>query len=218
MLEENRLSTNQLFSKIYMWLCLGLLITFGVGYFVQENVSLLSFIFSNNLYFLIIIAEVILALVLSVRIHKMSSRTATILYLIYTALTGLTFSSIFVVYELQSIIYIFLVTAVILFVFGLIGYKTNIDLSKFGTILMIGLIAVILLSIVSIFVEGLNLGLTILSLVIFIGYIAYDVQMIKKRLYYSDNDDSLAIYGAFQLYLDFINVFIDLLRLFGKER
>ena len=218
MLEENRLSTNQLFSKIYMWLCLGLLITFGVGYFVQENVSLLSFIFSNNLYFFIIIAEVILALVLSVRIHKMSSRTATILYLIYTALTGLTFSSIFVVYELQSIIYIFLVTAVILFVFGLIGYKTNIDLSKFGTILMIGLIAVILLSIVSIFVEGLNLGLTVLSLVIFIGYIAYDVQMIKKRLYYSDNDDSLAIYGAFQLYLDFINVFIDLLRLFGKER
>ena len=218
MLEENRLSTNQLFSKIYMWLCLGLLITFGVGYFVQENVSLLSFIFFYFLYFLIIIAEVILALVLSVRIHKMSSRTATILYLIYTALTGLTFSSIFVVYELQSIIYIFLVTAVILFVFGLIGYKTNIDLSKFGTILMIGLIAVILLSIVSIFVEGLNLGLTILSLVIFIGYIAYDVQMIKKRLYYSDNDDSLAIYGAFQLYLDFINVFIDLLRLFGKER
>lgn len=218
MLEENRLNTKQLFSKVYMWLCLGLLVTFGIGYFVQENVSLLSFIFSNNLYFLIIIAEVILALVLSVRIHKMSSRTATILYLVYTALTGLTFSSIFVVYELQSIIYIFLVTAIVLFVFALIGYKTDIDLSKLGTILLIGLIAVILLSIVSIFVEGLNLGLTILSLVIFIGYIAYDVQMIKKRLYYSDNDDSLAIYGAFQLYLDFINVFIDLLRLFGKER
>jgi len=218
LLEENRLNTKQLFSKVYMWLCLGLLVTFGIGYFVQENVSLLSFIFSNNLYFLIIIAEVILALVLSVRIHKMSSRTATILYLVYTALTGLTFSSIFVVYELQSIIYIFLVTAIVLFVFALIGYKTDIDLSKLGTILLIGLIAVILLSIVSIFVEGLNLGLTILSLVIFIGYIAYDVQMIKKRLYYSDNDDSLAIYGAFQLYLDFINVFIDLLRLFGKER
>jgi hypothetical protein len=201
-----------------MWLCLGLLITFGVGYFVQENVSLLSFIFSNNLYFFIIIAEVILALVLSVRIHKMSSKTATALYLFYTALTGLTFSSIFVVYELQSIIYVFLVTALILFVFGLIGYKTNLDLSKLGTILFIGLIAVILLSIVSIFVEGLNLGLTILSLIIFIGYIAYDVQMIKRRLYYADNDDSLAIYGAFQLYLDFINVFIDLLRLFGKER
>ena len=218
MLEENRLNTQQLFSKIYMWLCLGLLITFGVGYFVQENVSLLSFIFSNNLYFFIIIAEVILALVLSVRIHKMSSKTATALYLFYTALTGLTFSSIFVVYELQSIIYVFLVTALILFVFGLIGYKTNLDLSKLGTILFIGLIAVILLSIVSIFVEGLNLGLTILSLIIFIGYIAYDVQMIKRRLYYADNDDSLAIYGAFQLYLDFINVFIDLLRLFGKER
>lgn len=218
MIEENRLNTKQLFSKVYMWLCLGLLVTFGIGYFVQENVSLLSFIFSNNLYFLIIIAEVILALVLSVRIHKMSSRTATILYLVYTALTGLTFSSIFVVYELQSIIYIFLVTAIVLFVFALIGYKTDIDLSKLGTILFIGLIAVILLSIISIFVEGLNLGLTILSLVIFIGYIAYDVQMIKKRLYYSDNDDSLAIYGAFQLYLDYINVFLDLLRLFGKER
>lgn len=217
---ENGLNTNQLFSKVFMWLCLGLLITFGVGYFVQENVELLSFIFSNSLYIFIWIAELVIAIFLSVRIHKMSSKTATVLYLLYTGLTGLTFSTIFVVYQLESIIFVFAVTALILFIFGIIGFKTKLDLSKIGTFLMMGILAIIILMVVSIFVESvaLNLGLTIASLIIFIIYIAYDIQMIKRKLYYTQDDDSLAIYGAFQLYMDFINIFIDLLRLFGKER
>ena len=220
MIEENQLNTKQLFSKIFMWLFLGLLVTFGVGYFVQENVSLLSFIFSNSLYVFIWIAELILAIVLSVRINKMSSKVATALYLLYTALTGLTFSTIFVVYQLESIIFVFAITALVLLIFGLIGYKTSLDLSKIGTLLMMGVLAIIILMVVSVFVESvqLNLGITLLSLVIFMGYIAYDVQMIKRRLFYADNDDSLAIYGAFQLYMDFINIFIDLLRLFGREK
>ena len=221
MLEENRLSTNQLFSKIYMWLCLGLLITFGVGYFVQENVSLLSFIFSNNLYFFIIIAEVILALVLSVRIHKMSSRTATILYLIYTALTGLTFSSIFVVFEMKSIMFIFLVTAAIFGVLSYIGANTKMDLTKVGTYLVIGLIGAIIVSLLNVLIfksTAVELGLSVLILIIFLGLTAFDVQKILKISETGIPEDNAAIYGALELYLDFINIFIKLLQLFGKGR
>lgn len=213
-------NTQQVFSKIFLWLCLGLLITFGVAYLVQDNEPIINSIFNGGNYIFIWIAEIVIAIILSFRIRKMNPIIATILYLIYTALTGLTFSTIFIVYKLTSIIYIFGITAIVLFVFGLFGYKTKLDLTKLSTFLMMGLLAVILLSVVSLFVESiaLNLGLTIVSLLIFMVYIAYDIHVIKRNLYYTDNEDSLAIYGAFQLYLDFINIFLDLLSLFGKEK
>lgn len=210
----------EVFSKIFLWLCLGLLITFGVAYFIQDNEPIINKLFTGGTYLFVWIAEIVIAIVLSSRIHKMKPITAGILYIVYTILTGLTFSTIFILYELTSIIYIFAITAIVLLVFGLVGYKTKLDLTKISTFLFMGLIAIILLAIVSVFVESvaLNLGITILSLLIFMVYIAYDVQAIKKKLYYTSSDDSLAIYGAFQLYLDFINIFIDLLSLFGKEK
>ncbi len=213
-------NTKQVFSKIFLWLCLGLLITFGVAYLVQDNEPIINNIFGRGNYIFIWIAELVIAVILSFRIHKMNPTIATILYLIYTALTGLTFSTLFIVYKLSSIIYIFGISAIVLFVFGILGYKTKLDLTKLSTFLMMGLLAVILLSVVSLFVESiaLNLGLTIISLIIFMVYIAYDVHLIKRNLYYSNNEDSLAIYGAFQLYLDFVNIFLDLLSLFGKEK
>lgn len=213
-------NTQQVFSKIFLWLCLGLLITFGVAYLVQDNEPIINSIFNGGNYIFIWIAEIVIAIILSIRIRKMNPIIATILYLIYTALTGLTFSTIFIVYQLTSIIYIFGITALVFLIFGLFGYKTKLDLTKLSTFLMMGLLAVILLSVVSLFVESiaLNLGLTIVSLLIFMVYIAYDIHVIKRNLYYTDNEDSLAIYGAFQLYLDFINIFLDLLSLFGKEK
>lgn len=212
------MNSNQIFSKIFMWLCIGLLVTFGTGYLIQSSDSLMTQLFSGNMYFLIWIAEIVVAIVLVSRIHKMQPTTATILYLAYTALTGCTFATIFWLYELTSIMYIFAVTAIVFLVFGLAGYYTKLDLTKISTFLFMGIISLIIISIVSIFISGLNLFATILSLVIFIAYIAYDIQMIKRRIYYTYNEDSLAIYGAFQLYLDFINIFLDLLSLFGKER
>ena len=216
MLSETRI----LFSKIFMWLCLGLLITFGVGYAIQNNEPLINKLFNGGTYIFIWIAEIVIAIVLSARIHKMSPMVAGILYLVYAALTGLTFSTIFIIYKLTSIIVVFAITAVVLFIFGLLGYFTKIDLSKISTFLMIGILSIIILSVISIFVNSvaLNFGIIALSLLIFIAYIAYDVQMIKRRLYTFDNTDSLAIYGAFQLYIDFINIFLDLLSLFGKEK
>ena len=213
------LNTNSVFSKVFLWLCIGLMITFGTGYAIQYNEPLLNNIFSVWSYIIIWIAEIVIAIVLSIRIHKMSPTTAKVLYLLYTALTGLTFATIFIAYNIESIIIVFGITSLIMLVFGILGYKTNIDLTKISTFLIIGLIGIILASVISLFVESvaLNLGIIIVSIIIFVGYIAYDIQMIKRRAYGIQDEDSLAVYGAFQLYLDFINIFIDLLRLFGRD-
>ncbi len=208
----------QMFSKVFMWLCLGLLVTFGVGYFVQSSDAIITALFSGGQYLIVYLLEIVLAIVLVTRIHKMKPLTATILYLAYTALTGLTFATIFLAYELTSIIYIFAVTAIVLLIFGLFGYYTKIDLTKLSTFLFMGIIALIILMILSIFIPSLNLVATVISLILFFIYIGYDIQMIKRRLYGNMNPDNAAIYGAFQLYLDFINIFLDLLSLFGKEK
>lgn len=210
----------QIFAKIFLWLFVGLSVTFCVGYVVQGNEPLLNSLFVNGRYMFIWLIEIVLAIVLSLRIHKMSGPVAILLYILYTAITGLTFSTIFIVYKITSIIFVFGITALTVLLFGLIGYFTKIDLSKIGTFLFMGVIAIIILSVLSIFIDSvaLNYSLIFISLLIFIVYIAYDVQMIKRRLYSATNETSLAIYGAFQLYLDFINIFLDLLRIFGKEK
>ena len=119
------LQTNKLFSKVFLWLFVGLLVTFATGYAIQNNEPLLNNLFTGKGYFLIWIAEIVLALVLSFRIHKMNPTTATVLYLLYTMLTGLTFATIFIVYQLDSIIFVFGITAVVMLIFGLIGYKKS---------------------------------------------------------------------------------------------
>ena len=146
--------------------------------------------------------------------------TAKILFCVYSLLTGLTFSSIFVVYQITSIVYVFGITSLIFLIFALIGYFTKIDLTKIGIYLFMALFGVIICSIINMFVgsETFNLGLTIICLIIFIIYIEYDIQIIKRNLYMITEEDNLAIYGALQLYLDFINIFLRLLQLFGRGR
>ena len=208
---------NEFLSKVFKWFGLGLLITFIVSYLVSNNLMLLSLIFNGYGYIIILILEIVLAIWLTTRIRKMDSKLTKILYIGYTALTGLTFSSIFIIYEITSIIWIFLVSAIIFFVFAMIGKNEKIDLSKFGIYLFIGLIGIILLNIINIFIMNntLDIILCIIGLIIFIAYVAYDINKIIK---YYDDTDNMAVIGAFELYLDFINIFIKLLRLFGKER
>ena len=208
---------NEFLSKVFKWFGLGLLITFIVSYLVSNNLMLLSLIFNGYGYIIILILEIVLAIWLTTRIRKMDSKLTKILYISYTALTGLTFSSIFIIYEITSIIWIFLVSAIIFFVFAIIGKNEKIDLSKFGIYLFIGLIGIILLNIINIFIMNntLDIILCVIGLIIFIAYVAYDINKIIK---YYDDTDNMAVIGAFELYLDFINIFIKLLRLFGKER
>ena len=210
---------NKILSKVFMWMALGLAITFGVGYYVSLNANMLYNIFSK-FYWFIVIAEFVVVIVLSARIRKMKSETAKIMFCLYSFLTGLTFSSIFVVYEITSIVYVFGITSILLLLFSLIGSYTKLDLSKISTYLFMALLGIVICSIVNMFIksEMFDLGLCIIGVVVFVIYIAHDIQVVKRNLYGIENQDNLAIYGALNLYLDFINIFIKLLKIFGKNR
>ncbi len=210
---------NKLISKTFGWLFIGLLATFISGYITASTPSILYFFFSGKMYWLIFIAEIAIALILGVKIYKMKASTAKILYITYALLTGLTFGCLFIMFQVASIIYIFLATALIFGIFAIIGETTKIDLSKLGIYLLMALIAVIILEIINMFVMSNTLNMTtcIIGIIIFMGYIAYDMQNITKLAEHTADDNS-AIYGAFQLYLDFINLFIRLLELFGNRK
>ena len=214
MIEENKI-----FPKIFMWMFIGLAITFGTGYYVSLHANMLYNIFTK-LYIFLAIAEIGVVIFLGARIRKLQPTTAKILFCVYSFLTGLTFSSIFVVYSMMSIMYVFGITAMIFLVFAALGYYAKVDLTKIGIYLFMILLGIIICSIINIFVGSakFDFALTVLCLIVFIIYIAYDIQVIKRNMYYIENEDNLAIYGALQLYLDFINIFIRLLQIFGKSR
>lgn len=216
---DKMLESNKIFSKVFFWMFIGLAITFGVGYYVSLNENMLYNVFSKYLWFFLI-AEFIVVIALSAGIRKMQPLTAKILFCVYSFLTGLTFSSIFVVYNITSIVFVFGITSLLFLIFALIGYYTKVDLSKLGVYLLMALLGVIICSIINIFVgsETFDLGITIVCLLVFIAYIAYDIQIVKRNLYLIENEDNLAIYGALELYLDFINIFLRLLRFFGNSR
>ena len=210
---------NNLYSKMFMWMFVGLLITFLVGYYVSTNENMIYNIFATKFYWVIYIAEIVTVIVLSARILKMSKNGAIFGFLLYSFLSGLTFSSIFITFKMSSIIFIFLITALVFLIFALIGYFTKINLTKLGTILFMGLIGILIASLINIFVQSqtFDLILVIIGIIVFIGYIAYDINKVK-RLEGQIDEDKLSIIGALELYLDFINLFIRLLQLFGKSK
>lgn len=210
---------NKLLSKSFLWMMIGLLVTFVTGYVVSTSENMLLNVFGGS-YWLWIILELVLVIVLSWRVMKMSPTIAKICFILYAFVSGLTFSSIFVVYNLSSIMIVFLVTALLFGIMSFIGYKTNVDLSKIGFYLLMGLLGVIVVSIVNIFLNstGLVMILSIICVLLFIGITAYDVQKIKRLEGSGLPEENLAIYGALELYLDFINIFLDLLRLFASNK
>lgn len=210
----------RVYSKVFFWMFIGLAVTFATGYIVSENPNMIANIFTKSNVIILGIVEIGLVIALSAFIHKMSPTVASICFIVYSFVTGLTFGSIFLIYELSSIIFVFGITAILFLIFALIGHYTNIDLTKFGTILLMLLVGIIICSIINIFVrsEAFDFGLTVLGLFVFLAYIAYDMQIVKRAMYSFDNEEKVAIYGALQLYIDFINVFLKLLRLFARER
>lgn len=214
------MNINKVFSKIFMWMFIGLLVTFITAYYISTNDNILYNIFSGGKYWIFWILELVVVIWLSSRITKMSSMSAKILFLVYSLLTGLTLSSVFVIYKIESIVFVFLITAIVFGIMGLVGYFTKIDLTKFGSILFMFLFAIIIASIINIFIgsEAFNLGICIIGLIVFLGYVAYDIQKIKRMLPMFPDEDNLAIFGALELYLDFINIFLKLLQLFGNNK
>lgn len=210
---------NRVFSKMFLWMFLGLMVTFGVAYFLSQNDTMMYNLFSGKKYMIVWIAEIVVVMVLSLRIRKLSVMSARILFILYSLLTGVTVSTIFIVYSISSIVYVFLITSVLFLIFGLIGYFTKLDLSKLGSILMMALLGSLICVFINIFVrsETFDLVTTIIMVLIFLGYIAYDINVIKNNYRDIQDEDKLVIYGALSLYLDFINLFLRLLRLFGKS-
>lgn len=217
-MNENNVNT-QLYPKMFTWLFIGLLITFASGYALTLNETLMLQLLSFG-FFPIAIIEIVIALVLGIRIAKMNPVTMKILYIVYSILTGVTFSVIFVTFEVSSLISIFIITAIIFALLAFYGYTTKKDLTKIGTIAFIALLGIIIGGLLNAFIfksSMFDMALTSLGVLIFIAYIAYDVSKVKQ-LMLAIGEEKAAVYGAFQLYLDFINLFIRLLELFGKRR
>ena len=211
---------NKLLSKSFLWMCIGLLVTFVTGFGISMNERMLENIFGGSGFWILVILEFVLVIVLSARVMKMNPTTAKICFILYSFVSGLTFSSIFVVYELTSIMMIFLVSAIIFGIMAFIGYTTKVDLSRVGFYLLMVLLGVILVSIINIFLGNgtLEIIICIICLLLFIGITAYDVQKIRALESTGLPEDNLAIYGALELYLDFINIFLQILELFAKNK
>ena len=211
---------NQLLSKTFLWMFAGLLVTFLTGYIVSINENMVLSIFGGPIFWLVIILEFALVIYFSARVHKMKPITAKICFLLYSFVSGLTFSSVFIGFEIGSVMYVFLIAAVTFAIFGAIGYFVNVDLNKIGTYLIMALFAIIICCFVNLFLANstFDLIISIIALLIFFGFTAYDIQKVKIRGNSGIDHDVVAITGAFQLYLDFINIFLHLLSIIGNSK
>ena len=222
--QSSALSFPALMSKVYLWMTLALVVTGMTAYYVASTPAILYAIVSNQIAFWgLFIGELVLVFVLSSRIMSLSFVTASLMFVAYSVMNGIFFSFIFLAYTEQSIATTFLITAGTFGAMSLFGFVTKRDLSAMGRILFMLLIGLIIATVVNIFMkaEGLTLILNYAGVVIFVGLTAYDTQSIKQMLQeHGDKEgaEKIALLGSLSLYLDFINLFIYLLRFFGESR
>lgn len=215
-----------LMRKVYVWMTLALLITGFTAYGVASSPGIISAIFANKMVVWgIFFAELGIVWYVSARIMRLSLMSATLLFVLYSVLNGLMLSFIFIAYTMTSIASVFFITAGTFAVMSLIGYFTKADLSSLGRILMMALIGLIIATLVNVFLlkdTGLGLILSYVGVLIFVGLTAYDTQKIKQMLMQADDvseeAQKIALLGSLSLYLDFINLFLYLLRIFGGNR
>lgn len=222
---DSRMAMPAVIRKVYTWMALALAITGVTAFGVATSPNILNLIFSNPMImFGLIGAELLLVIMLSARIHKMSLTTATLMFIIYSVLNGVVLSSVFIVYTMSSIATTFFVCAATFGVMSLYGAVTKKDLSSFGKMLFMALIGLIIAGVVNIFLGNsvLHLVISVIGVLIFVGLTAYDTQKIKMMLSQFDMADEsaqkVAVIGALTLYLDFVNLFLHLLRLLGNSR
>ena len=213
-----------LMRKVYVWMTLALALTGFTAYGVATSPGIITALYSNSiLLWGLVIAEFAIVFGVSAAINRLSLTTATLLFVLYSVINGALFSSIFLVYTMSSIASVFFITAGTFGVMALVGYTTKKDLSSMGKILFMALIGIIIATIVNIFLKssGLEMIVSYLGVLIFVGLTAYDTQKIKNMLLMapdaSEASQKIALLGALNLYLDFINLFIYLLRIFGRR-
>ena len=214
-----------LMRKVYTWMALALVITGITAYGVATTPSLIEAILMNRILFWgLVIAEFGIVIGISRMLHKLSLTTATLMFIAYSVINGATLSIFLLLYTAESIGMVFFITAATFGVMAFIGYITKTDLSKIGNILYMALIGLVIATVVNLFVNssGFQLILSYVGVIIFVGLTAYDTQKIKLMLNEQSSADEsaqkLALLGALSLYLDFVNLFIYLLRILGDRR
>lgn len=212
-------------TKVFGWMAVALAITGAMAMYTVSSESLLSFVFGSKLtFFGLIFLEIVLVGFLAARISRMNVNTATAIFIGYSLLNGLTLSSIFLLYTSSSIASTFFITAGTFAVFALVGYTTKSDLTRLGSLLFMAVIGIIIASVVNMFLGSSQLDyiISFVGVLVFTGLVAYDTQKIKEMNIIgnegTDEDRKEAIMGALTLYLDFINLFIFMLRLFGNRK
>lgn len=214
-----------LMRKVFVWMTLALAITGLTAYGVATSPTILSLIFSSKVtFFGLIIAEFALVFAISGAINRLSLSTATLLFILYSVVNGATLSTIFFAFSVATIGKVFFITAGTFGAMALVGYTTKTDLTSMGKLLFMALLGIIIASVVNMFVasSGLDLILSYVGVLVFVGLTAYDTQKIKQMCQSApdagESTQKLALIGALSLYLDFINLFLYLLRIFGNNR
>lgn len=214
-----------LMRKVYVWMTLALVLTGITAFGVASSPGLMMTIIQTPaIMWGLIIAELTIVIAISAAINRLSLTTATLLFVLYSVLNGATFSLIFAVYTMSSIANVFFITAGTFGVMAAYGYFTKRDLSSWGKLLLMALIGLIIATLVNVFLvksSGFDLILSYAGVLIFVGLTAYDTQKIKQMLAMQtdmgEGAQKVALLGALSLYLDFINLFLYLLRIFGRR-
>lgn len=214
-----------LMRKVYVWMTLALVVTALSAYYVATTPAALYAIFSSKfMFFGLLIAEIVVVMAMTALINRMSFMVAALMMAAYSVLNGVTMSFIFVVYEMASIATTFFVTAGTFAAMAIVGYTTKKDLTKMGGILLMALIGLIIASVVNWFLQSETMSYVVsgIGVMVFTGLTAYDSQKIKEMLMQCDtvNDGTqkLALLGSLTLYLDFVNLFLYLLRFMGNRK
>jgi hypothetical protein len=217
---------NSFIRSVYNWMAVGLGLTGLVAFYVAHSPALLKLVFGNQLLFFgLIIGELGLVFYLSARIQKIQASTATMLFVLYAALNGVTLSSIFLIYTGASIVSTFFVCAATFVAISIYGMVTHRDLTSVGNFMVMGLFGIIIASVINMFIRSSAMSMIIsyVGVIVFVGLTAYDTQQLKTMALTQPDDIGAgavrkgAIIGALKLYLDFINLFLMLLQIMGNR-
>jgi FtsH-binding integral membrane protein len=210
---------NSAMGRVYGHMGLAVITSMIVSFIVGNSSALLEFFFTGAMKWVVIFAPLVAILAVSFSMEKMSKSTLQIFLHGFAALMGLSFATIFVVYNMGSIVSAFMSAAILFGVMSFYGYFTKKNLDSIGQFLFVGLIAIIIASIVNVFIGStvMQMVISAIAVIVFLGLTAYDTQKIREMVSY-DNDGKAEVMGALTLYLDFINLFLSLLQLFGGRK
>ncbi len=224
-------SSRKFLANVFAWMFVALGISAGLAY-AFANTSLITLLFDNSsgvlqptgLAYICMFAPLAFVLIMSFGMNKISYAGLSVLFVLYSAVTGISFSFILLAYTASSVLGVFLTASLVFGVMAVAGYTTKTDLTKFGSLMIIGLIGIVIASLINMFLRSDSLGYIIsyIGVAVFVGLTAYDVQKLKRigaGIEYGDaSSKKMALMGGLTLYLDFINLFLFLLRIFGRRR